>query len=858
MSGAQTLPFLIRRHAETQPEAPAILPATSPPISYRELVRSMDAIRALLQRARISPSGRVGLALDHGPELAIWLVAVMDCAIAIPIDPRLTGTELKSLHAQLQLDALLTAGKAPSLPGWTARRDFTDPHAGSLTVFIYPPRGHTGNIQGPDGIAEILRSSGTTGQPKVVPITHRNIIARVAKLQKWLRLTKEDRSLCIAKLHYGYGNEVSAFAPFFVGASASFLPATPDGGLPSDTLKWLDALRPTYIAAGPTFHMALLDLIKAQDTLPQHGLRMLQTGGMPISKSTRDALEECFGVPVLDAYGLSETGQLCSGSPGEEHHPFGTLGRPNQGEVAIFGADGKASAAGCVGEIVTRGPSVAPGYMDASGSVLPFLVDGWFHTGDLGAIGADGCLRLAGRLKDVINRGGEKVVPAEIDQVLLQHPDVKEAAAFPVPHSRLGEDVGAVVVLKPDAQVSAIDLRHFVANRLIPFKVPRRIHLVDALPKGATGKLSRPLLSKLYARRNPEALEEPRTGLELQIIAIWQRLLDQEDVGPCDDFFEIGGESLLAARMKLELEALVGHELPNSLLFAASTPRLLADAIVAADRQKAHLLVPIRKEGGRAPFIFFDGDFNGGGYYLRHVAANLDADQPLWSVRPFEPTQGTLPAYEDMAREYLQLLHKAGLNPPYLFGGHCNGALMALAVAEQAEAAGEKVATVVLIDPISFNARPMVRVLWRTLRAMSWLISRDPAARRAWFESAMTRLWQTVESPELKLRNLWRIWRATKQAGVSPFELRMSSYYTAMACFLPSRTSARLVCLTPEGSLSMRAFAYRHWRRFGSSFEPITVQGQHLSCVTEGVKDLTAKLGKAIAERPRSTLPSRF
>jgi acyl-CoA synthetase (AMP-forming)/AMP-acid ligase II/thioesterase domain-containing protein/acyl carrier protein len=814
----------------------------------------MDSISALLEQAKIGPSGRVGLALEHGPELAVWLVGIMNCAVAVPVDPRLTGAELTDLHAQLQFDALVTTGKAPALPGWKTRRDFTHPHAGSVTVFFYPSRVQAGNTQGIDGIAEILRTSGTTGQSKMVPITHENILARVAKLQKWLRLTQEDRSLCIAKLHYSYGSEVSLYAPLSVGGSASFLPATADGGLPDSARKWLGVLRPTYIAAGPTFHMALLEQVNAQGGPPQHGLRMLQTGGMPISEGTSRELEEVFGAPVLDAYGLSETGQLSSGSPCAEGNPFGTLGRPDPAEVAVFGEDGTALPRGCTGEIVVRGPGVSPGYLDASGIVLSALVDGWFHTGDLGAIDGEGYLRLSGRLKDMINRGGEKIAPAEIEQVLLQHPDVTEAAAFALPHSRLGEDVGAVVVLKPEAKVSAIDLRNFVANRLIPFKVPRRIHLVDVLPKAETGKLSRPLLTKLFARPDSKTRVAPRTGLEHEIISIWQRLLDQEDVDPSDDFFEIGGESLLAARMKLELEAHVGHELPNTLLFEASTPRQLADAIIAADSKKADLLVPIKKEGRHAPFIFFDGDFNGGGYYLRHVAANLDAEQPLWSFRPFDPTKGTLPAYEDMAREYLQLLRQAGLKPPYLFGGHCNGALMALAVAQQAEAAGDKVSTIVLIDPISFNAKFAVRLLGRMLRALSFLISRDPAARQSWFESAMTRLWQTVDAPELKLRNVWRIWRATREAGVSPFDLRMSSYYTAMAGFLPSRTSARLVCLTPEGSLSIRAFANRHWRRFGSSFEAVTVKGQHLSCVTEGVKDLTAKLGNAIAARPRSPL----
>jgi thioesterase domain-containing protein len=262
--------------------------------------------------------------------------------------------------------------------------------------------------------------------------------------------------------------------------------------------------------------------------------------------------------------------------------------------------------------------------------------------------------------------------------------------------------------------------------------------------------------------------------------------------------------------------------------------------------------VPLRSGGSKAPLLFFDGDLAGGGYYMRRIAAQLDPDRPLWLLRPFDLTEGRLPAIEAMAGHYLALLRQAGFRPPFLFGGHCNGALIALEAARQAEAAGEAVALVVMIDPISLNTRWPLRALLRTLTFLARLRSRKERKRQDRVGGAMSRVWTTVHSPP---------WRPSEPspAAVSPeadeveaafdrrHERRMAVYHQAMARFLPRPVAAKLVCLKAEQSGPQHVYDAARWSRFGGGFEAIAIPGGHLTCLTNEAETLAAKLRGVLA-----------
>jgi acyl-CoA synthetase (AMP-forming)/AMP-acid ligase II len=262
--------------------------------------------------------------------------------------------------------------------------------------------------------------------------------------------------------------------------------------------EWLGTLQPTWISAGPTVHLAILEKLTSSSHRVGHNLRLVISGGAPLPDHVRVGLHDALHVPVLEHYGATEAAQISANLPPPGPAKTGTVGIPDLDTVMVVGDDGRRLGPGERGEIMISGPTLMSGYLDAPELNKTAFVGGWFRTGDIGSVDGDGFLSLHGRLKEVINRGGEKIAPTEIDVALLAHPDVAEAAAFAVRHPRLGEDVGAAVVLRPGATVTADELRQFLSTQLAWFKVPRRVTIVKHLPKGSTGKVQRRKLSESY------------------------------------------------------------------------------------------------------------------------------------------------------------------------------------------------------------------------------------------------------------------------------------------------------------------------------------------------------------------------
>jgi thioesterase domain-containing protein/acyl carrier protein len=343
------------------------------------------------------------------------------------------------------------------------------------------------------------------------------------------------------------------------------------------------------------------------------------------------------------------------------------------------------------------------------------------------------------------------------------------------------------------------------------------------------------------------------SALEAEITALWARMLGREAVDPGADFFELGGDSLLAVEMKLSLERLIGRDLPEGLLFDAGTPRQLAIAIAADVLNAERGLLPLRREGHKQPLFFLDGDLAGGGYYMRRLAALLDPDRPLWLLRPFEVTKGRLPTIEAMASHYLSLLRQAGFRPPYLFGGHCNGGLIALEAARQAEAAGETVSLVIMIDPVSLNARRPLRALVRVLRLLARLGSTKEQKRQDRLGGALGRLWVLIEWPPWRRRSRQVAAPAPRvdeieKAAAGRHEVRLAAYRQAMAKYLPRPVNARLLCVAAARAKPARLYAVAPWARFSRSFASTTVPGDHSGCLIEGAETLAERLAAALAD----------
>jgi len=347
----------------------------------------------------------------------------------------------------------------------------------------------TPRTSAPEDIALVLHTSGTTSRPKIVPLSQRNICASARNIQRSLALTESDRGLNVMPLFHIHGLIAAVLAPLSAGGSVFCTPGF-------NALKffgWMEAARPTWYTAVPTMHQAILARARQNTVvIAANKLRFIRSSSSSLPPRVLAELEETFGCPVVEAYGMTEAAHqmACNPLPPGIRKP-GTVGRGAGPELAIMDESGSLVAAGVTGEIVVRGDNVTSGYENNARANAEAFTNGWFRTGDQGVQDSDGYVSITGRLKEIINRGGEKISPREIDEVLMDHPAVQQAVTFGIPHEKLGEEVGAAIVLREGMTVGERELRDFVATRVADFKVPRRLIFMDEIPKGATGKLQR-------------------------------------------------------------------------------------------------------------------------------------------------------------------------------------------------------------------------------------------------------------------------------------------------------------------------------------------------------------------------------
>lgn len=502
MPECPTLGEAIRRNAELRPELSAIVASDLIPLSYEELREYIDGLFADLRRAGFDCNARIAVGLQSGPEAALAIMAISCSAVAVPLDLKLALPEIEKRLALLRPAAIVLLRDSPSIARTAAERQGLPvieafvPSKRKLGLRLQIPQtGPAAGLEGPvlDTPAFILQTSGTTGEPKLIPYSHRNMLAAAARVQRWFELTPSDRCLSVSPIYYSHGIKLTFFTPLLTGGSIAY----PSDASKLDVHEWLGALRPTWYSAGPTLHRFMLEKTKLVPEVKSiHTLRFIVSGGAPLPIDILEGLQAELGVPVLEHYGSSEAGQIAGNLPRAGMAKSGTCGILQPDIAAIVGEDGKRLPPREEGELVVRGPTVMSGYIDAPEGNEAAFVDGWFRTGDLASVDEDGFLTLHGRKQELINRGGEKIAPMEIDKALMRHPAVVEAAAYAVPHPRLGQDIAAAVVLRPGFSITAEKLREFLSSQLAWFKIPRRIEFRDQLPKGVTGKVQRQRLGE--------------------------------------------------------------------------------------------------------------------------------------------------------------------------------------------------------------------------------------------------------------------------------------------------------------------------------------------------------------------------
>ena len=493
MAGPTTLAALLARGA---PRDAAIEAPGRAPLSYGALAALAARTGEALHRGGIGRGDRVAIVLPNGPEMATAFLAVAAAATAAPLNPAFRADEfafyLKDLRARaliLPAGATGPAARAAARAGIPVLALTPDEKAGagSFTLAVPPAAARPGG--GADDAALVLHTSGTTSRPKIVPLTAANLCASARNIAGWLALGPGDRCLNIMPLFHIHGLVAGVLASLHAGARVACAP----GFNALRFFGWLDDLAPTWFTAVPTMHQAILARAgRNAGIVARRRLRFLRSSSAPLPAPVMTALEAAFDAPVVESYGMTEAAHQMSSNPLPPgvRRP-GSVGLAAGPEIAVLDAAGRALAPGTVGEVAIRGDNVTRGYENNPRANAAAFLNGWFRTGDQGVIDAAGHLTLTGRLKEIINRGGEKIAPREVDDALAAHPAVAQAVAFALPHPKLGEEVAAVVVLHEGAEVGERALRAFAGEALADFKVPRRILIRDAIPKGATGKLQR-------------------------------------------------------------------------------------------------------------------------------------------------------------------------------------------------------------------------------------------------------------------------------------------------------------------------------------------------------------------------------
>ena len=493
---ADTVRDLLARGADA---APAIGAPARPWLTHAGLRSLADSMVAALNGMGIGRGDRVALVLPNGPEMAAAFLAVACGATTAPLNPAYKADEFDFYLADLNARALVIAeGMDSPARAIAAARGIPvvslvpGAAAGAFTLRPETPLTGTPRLAGlarAEDIALVLHTSGTTSRPKIVPLRHINVTASAYHIGATLALTPDDVCLNIMPLFHIHGLIAATLSSVAAGGAVACSP----GFNAFRFFGWFDEVRPTWYTAVPTMHQTLLQYAERnRDLIGRGRLRLLRSSSASLPPQVMTALEAAFGVPVLESYGMTEAAHQMASNPlpPAPRYP-GSVGVAAGPEVAIMDEAGALLPAGTQGEVVIRGRNVTAGYEANSEANAKAFTTGWFRTGDEGWLDEAGYLRLTGRLKEIINRGGEKVSPLEVDAVLMDHPAVQQVVTFAMPHEKLGEEVACAVVLREGHSVDEASLRGFAAARLAAFKVPRKVVFLAEIPKGATGKLQR-------------------------------------------------------------------------------------------------------------------------------------------------------------------------------------------------------------------------------------------------------------------------------------------------------------------------------------------------------------------------------
>ncbi len=717
--------------AATHSDVAALLPPDRAPLTFARLLKRVEEIKQTLNTLGIGCGDRVVAALPAGADTALCFFAVACCATYVPLNPEYAEHEFVRYLARLRPKAVIVPGGA----GQGIRNAASRLHIPVIDL-IGNANAPTGAFElrcnvradcaeprwaGSEDIALVLLTAGTTDRPKLVPMKHRHLLAHARASKSHFQIGRDDRYLHITPMFHGHGLKSGLVLPVFAGSGVICAP----GFDVASFFKNMATMGATWYSGGYTVQRTIRDRVREFRSVAESAkLRFTVSSSGPIDVRVVGELEHAFGAPVLNRYSSSETCVLTCEPLPPRVRKLGSAGIAVLNEVRVVDPYGVPVGVGEEGEIVARGPGVMDGYLDDPELTARAFVNGWFRTGDAGRLDADGYLTITGRIKDLINRGGEKIAPTEVERVLAEHPAVGRVCVFGVAHPTLGEDVAAAVVPACPSRADERSIIDFAHARLAAFKVPRRVIFTEQLPTTGVGKIDRKACARLYtAMRSGADSAEPTVAqsvsrVESEVAALWCRILNARTVRRDADFFLSGGDSLKITELLVAIQQRFAVRISMRETFEqGATVAAIARLITCAPIEMRSVdalpdgLMPLKADGERPPLFAIPGSDGNPGSYV-HFCQLLDGLQPLYGLlsRGLDGRSEPLDRVEAIAADHIARMRALQPSGPYFLIGACFGGRVAYEVARQLEAAGERVAFLAMLDPsppfINSDGRP--------------------------------------------------------------------------------------------------------------------------------------------------------
>ncbi len=745
----ESIPQMLEKVSNAYPEKTALDEEGRPSLSYQELHQRVGSLSLDLRRAGVQKEDRVAVVVPNGRDMAVVMLAVCSASVAAPLNPAYQESEFADYFKEIRVSFLVLPHGMTSPARALAEKlgvrvlELTKDAISilsSVSASLTDQSPPSGVSPARDDLALILLTSGSTGRSKKVPLTHRNLCVSVRDICRVLELTPNDRCLCMWEQFHIGGLVDLLLVPLASGGSV----ICTKGFDAEKFFELVNSEKPTWYQGVPaTVHELMAYARKQGITGVESCLRLVRVTASALSPKLMEELEHFFHVPVITTFGMTEASPLITTNllPPHVRKP-GSTGPSCGPEIAIMDEDGRTLETGEVGEVLIRGENIMSGYEDAPEANLRSFRDGWFRTGDIGCLDEDGYLFLRGRIKETINRGGEKITPQEIDDVLLTHPEIAEAICFHIPHRVLGEDIAAAIVLHRSGSMSEKDVRDYVATHMVEFKVPRKVVFVEGFERNVSGKVNRSTLAEIYGLLDASDYEPPSSPMETTLAEIWKRELSVEKVGRNDSFSELGGDSLSSMRMIVELEKRLGGRLPMEVLGLISigaTPlhevatALEKEGIVqpvqitkpshspdpvsriplrelSEEDRRAMLVVmgsgtfstwkPLslvkvaNRQGSRRPIFWV---FNSPHAEMKGLVEAFGADQPIFGLYSGSTTVDPerLP---DVSDHYVQEILEIQPEGPLIIAGNCRGARAAVRIATRLREFGREVSHMCILE----------------------------------------------------------------------------------------------------------------------------------------------------------------